>query len=134
MPGSRFFADWRPRWYGFWRGGREADDALPRFRDLVDETWAPPDRVRIVDYLEGTPIVLTGATPPRRCRLCDDFEFDPSAYRFDGEWLWPLDLPHLVAAHAVRLPDELVERIRGRSYRPPPLPEELDLAALPFPG
>jgi hypothetical protein len=133
VPGSRFFAEWRPRWYGFWRGGREVDDALPRFGDLVDRSWAPSDRAELVDYLERAPIVLTGERPTRRCRLCGDFEFDPSAYRFDGEWLWPLDLPHLVARHAVRLPDALVERIRARDYRPPPLPAALGLDALPFP-
>jgi hypothetical protein len=37
----------------------------------------------------------------------------------DGEWLWPQGLAHYVEHHSVRLPDEFIETMRSRCWRPP---------------
>ncbi|WP_328953429.1 hypothetical protein [Kitasatospora purpeofusca] len=90
---------------------------------------ADPDEETVVAYLEAAGVAL--ATPSRP----DDL-LDPTALRVcqgalftDGEWFWPAVLAYYVRRYHVRLPDELLARIRSFGGRPPELDEAELMAA-----
>lgn len=50
------------------------------------------------------------------CRYCRQKNIAGRAWRSDGIWLWSSDLPHMLMAHNIALPDEFVQHIRDRGY------------------
>ena len=86
--------------------------------DYVDSEWAPPDVAAIARYLRDAPVALatTGMVGP--CGRCGA-QIDSGAYHYDGAWLWPDTLAHLVERHGFVLPDRFVSYIRQRGYAPP---------------
>lgn len=136
MTASRdLLRDWEPPWFGFWRRDRTDAPGLPLLEEIVDADWRPADLGEIVSYLERSPTVLTSTFDDEPCHLCGDAGSDPGAYKYDGQWLWPVDLGHWVERHSVRLPDELVRRIRAADHEPPRLSDldEIDPDDLPLP-
>jgi hypothetical protein len=114
------FTDWPHNWYGFWKDSPSAPYDVPLFSELVDETWAPPDKDEILKYLIEAPSSLASVFPPERCTTCGELLENIGGQSSDGIWIWPATLPHFVGKHHVRLPDRMVERIRAKGYRPVP--------------
>lgn len=113
------FETWPHNWFGVWTTADSAPFEVPVFSEVVDATWRPHDLDRLVEYLRACPVSITSSMRPVPRTLCDHLLPEPSAQRSDGVWVWPSSLSHYVAQHHVRLPDRLVERIRGREYRVP---------------
>lgn len=108
-------------WPATWVGFTEHEPAITGHpytdEDHVDSAWKPADLAHIVKYLRQAP-ALVGQTRPEPCRLCGEM-LASATFRFDGEWLWPDPLSHLVERHDFVLPDRLVARIRAHEYRSP---------------
>lgn len=122
-------AEWPHLWAGFFEqefAGHAFDLA-----DYVDPSWGPQDIAALLQYLRAAPIALTTSGSQGPCGLCGEI-ITPSAYHYDGLWLWPDDLSHLVERHAIVLPDKLVAHIRQRGYSPPPF-DPAWIGHLPFP-
>lgn len=113
------FESWPHNWFGVWKSAESDMFEVPIFSDVVDTTWHPYDLDRLVEYLRTCPISITSSIRPLPCPHCDYLLPEPSAQRSDGVWVWPSSLSHYVAKHHVRLPDRLMERIRGREYQIP---------------
>lgn len=108
---------WPFRWWGY--NGLEAI-ATPQplvAGDIVDFDWNPPDKARIVAYLNSaTPLLMTLGLP-ESCGLCDEL-VNPNEDMSDDVWMWPSRLGHDVEMHGAYLPDAMVEHIRRCDYRP----------------
>jgi hypothetical protein len=127
-----FFESWQPRWYGLWRDPDEDAEGFPLFEELVDPDWNPKDRDRLIAYLEAAPAVLASEAPAIECKLCGVSIGDPSAFGYDGEWIWPCSLAHYVRKHDLRLPDTMVDHIRELGYEHPVL-DDVRIEDLPLP-
>jgi hypothetical protein len=113
------FENWPHNWFGLWKTS-EADSAqVPLFTDVVDPAWNPPDLADILAYLRSCPVALASSAGAGACPLCGEMLNDLGCQRSDGVWVWPASLEHYVSRHQVRLPDRMVEQIRGRQYRVP---------------
>jgi hypothetical protein len=114
------FSDWLPPFFLFMLA---AEDILqvPHLSEVIDRTWNPPDRDRLVAYLRDCPAIT--AVPrfdPVVCQICGEtLERCSSTQQSDGLWIWFKPVVHYVQLHHVRLPDRMVERIRANKYRPP---------------
>jgi hypothetical protein len=108
---------------GYWRtdqwGGRLV---FPQPQRLVRPAWHADELAQIAAYLRS------GHTFARWsgysfCRFgCGiDRPRMGSTDLTDGEWVWPAGLAHYVEAHAVALPEELVEAMRRHGWRVPDL-------------
>ncbi|TVT56752.1 DUF4237 domain-containing protein [Amycolatopsis rhizosphaerae] len=90
----------------------------------------PPEEVRgVLDYLYRAPVVLT-----RPERLSDAVNPAgpadvPDAFHTDGVWIWPAAIPHYLRKYGIGPEPELLERIRGISFRVPYVPPEIRAAA-----
>ncbi|MFD4909911.1 hypothetical protein [Kitasatospora purpeofusca] len=90
---------------------------------------AEPDEETLVAYLEAAEDVLASPSwaadllDPELPRVCEN------AVLTDGEWFWPAILPYYVRRYHVRLPDELLARIRGFGGQLPELGEAELMAA-----
>lgn len=95
---------------GYWHSLLEPD--LPDPARFIDPAWAPAERQQVLTYLQhGRPLVAwMGYSWCRfRCGIRDPHlgAWDLT----DGTYLWPEGLSHYVAAHQVRLPEEVVQHI-----------------------
>ena len=127
---------WDQPWFGFWRRDRTDVGEFPLLEELIDVDWRPADLAEIVSYLERSPTVLESSFEDEPCYLCGDASYDPGAYKYDGQSVWPVNLSHYVDKHSLRLPDKWVQRIRAAHYEPPQL-TDLDLigpGGLPLPS
>ena len=126
------FETWPKKWFGVWRETDADDVAFPVRAELVDTCWKPEDIAQLLGYLNQAPVAITSLLPHGNCTLCGDDTGDPGRWHSDGVWLWPGRLGHFVEKHSIRLPDEMVEHIRGARHLPP---SSLDIAVeeLPWP-
>ena len=95
--------------------GASVSADLPSIRDFIDPVWLPPDKDRILAYLENAPSIVTSG-PPSNCCLCQMNVDGVRCWHSDGLWVWRGDLSHYVREHSVRLPDAMVRHIRTRDY------------------
>lgn len=121
----RFAAGWTLPWFGFWGQEVEFLGRTATAEDLVDPTWEPADKGRLVEYLRSSPAALAGQQPEEVCPLCGT-RYYPALYLSDGERLWSDDVRHTVEHHHMVLPDRWADAIRARGYMPP---EEITAAA-----
>ena len=79
--------------------------SLPHPQSLVDPTWEPRRRRKVVKYLKSglTWRLYMGFST---CRFC--CAANGATDLTDGVWVWPEGLAHYIEKHAVRLPDEFV--------------------------
>ncbi len=122
-------ASWPHPWVGFYAEeftGRPYDEA-----EYVDPTWAPPDLASIVRYLRETPVAVATSGAGGPCGRCGEW-IESGAYHYDGAWLWPDPLAHLVERHGFVLPDQFVADIRRRAYAPVAF-DPAWVGRLPFP-
>ncbi len=124
---------WPENWWGMW-GFALQRLSMPVERSAVeafrDDTAPAELRSAVTSYLLAGPSAVAAQEPAKPCDWCDEM-VHKSAYRWDGEWLWPEDLAHLVERHGFVVPNRFVDRIR--SLGSPPQQLEVDPAALPFP-
>lgn len=111
------FENWPHNWFGLWKTSEAEVAQVPLFTDVVDPKWNPPDLADILDYLRNCPVALACGAGAGACPLCGETLNDLGCQRSDGVWVWPASLEHYVSRHHVRLPDRMVEQIRGRQYR-----------------
>lgn len=127
-----FAKSWNQKWFGFWAEEAELTREPFSLANHVDPTWVPFDIYRLIGYLRDAPLALAAQSPATKCAFCEELE-SASAYRSDGEWLWPDPLAHLVERHSFVLPNRLVEHIRNKGYT---APEKISIPwqQLPWPG
>jgi hypothetical protein len=94
------------RMIGLWHDAG-TNDGWPDVRAFVDPAADPRHQEITVSYLRsGTVFVATAGFS--LCRICGTR--NGSAELTDGEhFVWPEGLPHYIEAHAVRLPEEVLE-------------------------
>src|SRR6266481_6108552 len=112
------FSEWPHNWYGFTRTADEKFD-LPVLDALIDPLWTPEDKGKIIVYLDESPVAIVSQLNDMNCELCGESIGNPSCYKSDGLWLWPISLSHEVKKHSVRLPDRMVKDIQNNNYSAP---------------
>ena len=132
LTASEWAIKWPYHWFGFWIPEGTANPDFPHASDLIDTKWKPDDLELLLEYLRKAVIALTSSFPKEPCPLCGQPVIAPSTFQSDGLWLWPMDLPHFVADHRVRLPEMFIQHIRISKYQPP---QHLDIdpEQLPWP-
>ncbi len=116
------FENWPHNWFGLWKNSEADPTQVPLFEEIVDAGWNPPDLADILAYLRNCPVAIASRPLSEPCPMCEETLGDLTAQRSDGVWVWPASLEHYVSRHNVRLPDRMVEHIRGRGYTPPTFP------------
>lgn len=119
---------------GYWRpltiGERwEHDSAvLPDPRELIDHSWNPEDKRRIVEYLRHGRTVVT-YMGYSYCRFSCGVPYNAmgTSEMTDGVWSWPEGLAHYVEVHSVRLPSDFMSHARSHRFA---IPRDLDVSAL----
>lgn len=102
---------WTNRWFGEWKS--EYDTSLPDPRSFVEKNWSVDEREKVSSYLSrGVAVAVTIMRVP--CQMCSA-EFD-AIYLSDGIWVWPAWLPHYVACHSVKPPDEFLKHMRDKNF------------------
>ena len=125
----------------------ETPEALkaPRVYDGIDESGrpvvdreplSPAERDRVLEYLDGAPVVLAS-------RTYDSDAFDPEReplvplnFRTDGRWYWPGAVAYYLREHDVAPDPELLTHIRALRFTLPEIGEperELAVAAITGP-
>ncbi len=125
------FTKWPFNWFGFW--GPSVEEPLwPRMDVFIDPDWDPQEKSAVLSYLDRAVVVTIAGIPSTKCGICGEDIGNPSAYKSDGVWLWPLGLSHDVRRHGVRLPDRMVEHMRRNGFKPPEN-IKVDVPNLPWP-
>jgi Tuberculosis necrotizing toxin len=112
------------------KAGLPVDVTFRRTNMAENRQPLPPEETRaVLDYLYRAPVVVS-----RPGRLSDAFNPGgpadvPDAFHTDGAWIWPAAVPHCLRKYGLPPESELLERIRGNSYRVPYLAAELRAAA-----
>jgi hypothetical protein len=99
------------KYIGYWLNDEEPFD-------YVDLTWDASERERVVKYLKEAGHMLYYWPTPAICKICG--RRNGSRCLSDGTWVWPSGLAHYVSKHAIRLPEEFVDHVKGKS-QPVPL-------------
>jgi hypothetical protein len=114
MTKDEIAANWSRNWFGFW-GDSEEGTTPESLLDFVDPSWVPPDRQRLLNYIENAPCVVAASAGYAPCFLCSE-RMEKAAFQSDGLWLWPSHLLHYLKEHAVRLPRRMEDHIRSQNY------------------
>ena len=132
-----------PEWLMRRMSGLGPERAGPRFRiarvfDGVGAAGRPvikraeldaPEQDRLLDYLDGAPVVLPGRGHDID-RLSPDQEGTvPVAFHSDGEWIWPAAVNFYLREYGVAPEPDLVAHIRSNGFRIPDVPEQRRQAA-----
>ena len=102
---------------GFFRESHH-DDSLPSLRDAVRDTPQAHEAEAVAYLRSGLLLVASPGiafdvlSPTRQVAGTQDL-------LTDGVWSWPADFPYYVEAYHCVLPDEFVEHMRARNWRPP---------------
>ena len=102
---------------GFWTQTAEVSpaaraDGLLWPAELVDLTWAPEERARVVAYLKaGKKMMAYCGTST--CRLCLN-DNNGSQDFFDEVYVWPEGFAHYVEEHGVKPPQAFIDHVLRR--------------------
>jgi hypothetical protein len=101
---------------GFWVDPVDPDTA--RFSEpqaLVDSSWDPAERARVVDYLKRGEL-LDVERGYSWCRFrCGISERDMGSKTLtDGHYYWPEGFAHYLERHGVKPPEEFLAHVRRR--------------------
>lgn len=126
-------SDWKHKWFGFWNLTGRDDLPYPRACDVIDVTFAPEDKPRLIKYLRNCPVVASKMIAHKgKCDFCEK-QLVLSTFQSDGVWLWPSSLVHFVEDHSAALPDRFIEHMRMRSHTPCDLDTTIDIRQLDWP-
>ncbi len=112
------------------------DGADETGRPVTDRpALAPGERDRIVEYLEGAPIVLAA-------RSHDTDRLDPThsptvplTFHTDGSWIWPGGVGYYLRRYDIPPENELVAHIRAQGFQMPEVDDQVkELAATVITG
>jgi hypothetical protein len=140
---ERFIPPWLRLRAGLATATSPAEDAsgmrVPRVYDGLDETGRPvvaraplppAERERVLEYLDGAPVVLAA-------RTYDTDAFDPDRpaavplnFRTDGSWIWPGAVAYYLREHEVAPDPELLTHIRALRFTMPEVGEPAKALAL----
>lgn len=115
---------------GFWADPRDPEDSRPRPAAMVDTEWGATVAARAVALYARSGFVESFELGYSFCRMgCGDGSSngdDSAATRrpagskimgcctqTDGRYVWPEGLAHYISEHAVRPPDDFVDRALG---------------------
>jgi hypothetical protein len=104
---------------GYWQDSDEVGDYLHP-QDLVDPTWEPELRQKIVDYLRSGER-FRGSWGYSKCRFDDgrpDSEMG-SMELTDGVYAWPEGLAVYVEHYNVILPQDFVAHMKAQDFKIP---------------
>lgn len=110
LPSARSAVTTRLIRIGYWAGDDNA--SLPDPGRFVDADWSYEEREAVTEYLSRG-FVARAYLGQSNCRICGVTV--GSRELSDGVYLWPEGLAHYVEAHAVRLPDSVLEHIEQRT-------------------
>lgn len=114
----------------------------PRVYDGVDESGrpvvnreplSPAERDRVLEYLDGAPVVLASRTYDADAFAPDREPLVPLNFRTDGRWYWPGAVAYYLREHNVAPDPELLAHIRALRFTLPEVGEpqrELAVAAI----
>jgi len=122
----------------------ESPEALksPRVHDGLDESGrpvvnreslSPAERDRVLQYLDGAPVVLASRTYDADVFDPDREPLVPLNFRTDGRWYWPGAVAYYLREHDVAPDPELLGHIRALRFTLPEVGEperELAVAAI----
>lgn len=122
----------------------EAPEALrsPRVYDGLDESGrpvvnreqlSPAERDRVLEYLDGAPVVLASRTYDADAFEPDREPLVPLNFRTDGRWYWPGAVAYYLREHDVAPDPDLLTHIRALRFTLPEVGEperELAVAAI----
>lgn len=96
---------------GYWRSmdRRRKKDPDPYPLDLVDHSWDPQTRSRVVEHLRSGRVWHTWVGSST-CRFCGKRP-NGNTCLTDGVFVWPEGLAHTVESHGVRPPDFFVDHV-----------------------
>lgn len=115
---------------GYWHGPMV--NGLLHPQGLVDETWEPERRTRIVSYLDAGVDNGMRWAGDAFCRFGCPGGFG-SRDLTDGRWLWPQGLSHYLKDHHIRLPQDFVISAASSNFRSShSCPSGYDLAQADF--
>ncbi|MPZ81691.1 MAG: ferredoxin [Actinophytocola sp.] len=77
---------------------------------------AAEERQRVLDYLDGAPVVLAGRGLAEDAFNPDRPAAVPMTIRTDGSWVWPGAVSYYLREHAVSPDPDLLEHIRSRQF------------------
>ncbi|WP_181770297.1 ferredoxin [Amycolatopsis pittospori] len=124
----------------------EAPEALrsPRVYDGLDESGrpvvnreplTPAERERVLEYLDGAPVVLASRTYDADAFDPDREPLVPLNFRTDGRWYWPGAVAYYLREHDVAPDPELLTHIRALRFTLPEVGEpERELAVTAITG
>lgn len=97
-------------------GDEFSDDGQP-LRGMARTNPAPNER-DIVVYLRSAPLLFV--TPEETYDALDpEMSIEGGETRTDGVWMWPRQFAHYVEKYHFPVPDEFVEHMRARDWKPP---------------
>ncbi|GGM59082.1 hypothetical protein GCM10012275_32760 [Longimycelium tulufanense] len=86
-------------------------------RPVVDRPAVPPgDRMPLLDYLSGAPVVRAGAGPEVDPLSPGGPAVVPRAFHTDGTWIWPASVAYYLRQHGVPPEPELVAHARKNDF------------------
>lgn len=104
------------RFFGFFR--EQPHSAGSRI-SIHDGLGTDPNRdaSAVAGYLRGGTVMLEADEIVRDLLDPGHPVIGSLALLTDGAWVWPVDLPHYVERHGLRIPDDFLERIHERNWR-----------------
>jgi hypothetical protein len=118
------------------------DLRTPRVYDGLDESGRPvvnreplpaAEKERVLEYLDGAPVVLAARTYDTDAFDPDRTDAVPLNFRTDGSWIWPGAVAYYLREHEVAPDPKLLTHIRALRFTMPEVGEparELALAAI----
>jgi hypothetical protein len=113
------YQEWPYKWFGFFNVTQHPIVGLPMLRDYQDANWYPEDLQSILDYLANVPPFWFTPQDSNICKYCSCILSATGSYYWDGEWLFPGTISHLIVSHSLRLPSCFLSHIRRRKYIAP---------------
>jgi len=99
----------RLRLIGYWNGGYDQEnEKWPDPKDFISD-FSLVDRQKILSYFETGVRMPYEAGGLSECRFCG--KGIGSGELTDGHYLWPEGLPHYIAEHSLKLPEEFLKLI-----------------------
>lgn len=94
---------------GLWHSPQEPD--MPHPSVLVDELWDEAEKQAVIEHLKAGYALPYPYAGKSWCRFnCGETEMGNRDFS-DGYYLWPEGLLHYIQHHAVRLPNEVAQKM-----------------------